>query len=902
MSKKKIVLCEKGEAARDLMGTQFFGMFNKGDIPENDKFIFLWCAGHLYAEEELENLNPSYVLKFRVQTDFDYKMPNLINEMHLVEDVKKKSKDDTIAALKERLLNNIKKTLKRKDYDEIILAADADAEGERIHYNPIEFNKHLIPKDCKITRFWNTGSYKSLESVKNAYNNRQDIKTPKYVNLLGSAYARSKSDYIFGMKMTKLMSDKTQGFFRCGRVVSAILGIIGRREDEIRNFVPRDYWNINGVLNKSGVKFDKNKEDENVDGVIKFKHFYYDTEIDENGKEVKSQSTRYFIKEEMEDVINRVNKANLTGVVVSNNKRNASSRKPKLYSTDEFNSEFMDKYGVDYETSNAHLEYLRNAEYTSYPRTDGNYFKKDDKADLEKSMMLAEKFFGKKIADFMKSDSSFKLGKLSTSDKNLFDDAKAEKQNHTPLILTNAISEKDYQEYAKRNVYFNRKGTNIKLEYLIEAYEMIGLRCLIHLMPDDVIQKESILINIDDCLFEANAETVIYDGWKAFAGVQKKKNSELNLGFKQGDKIKLDEVFTIEGKTTKPPHYNQKTLLNACMFVNQTLTEEFNSITDPQIKKAKMARFKEVKQLLYSANGIGTQATRETIFKKIEDDGLLQMKGKDILLSDKGWYVYNNLPNYLKSIETTAIWEQNLTNIRNGLMSEKDFVEMVDKELCQIIDEVLNDSNMKINTFSSNGKVGKPSEKMVALAKLLADKAGKKISKEMLNDFNKTKEFIDQHKDIVSAPSSKKVEYAKAIANSVNVKLTEEQLKDNQFLNQFIEQNKDKLVNKPSENMVKLIKFIESSLNVKANDDVLMSFEKAKQFIDAHQEQLKSKQQNKIYSLSDKQINILMDERNNKIVPQKIKDIIKNKKNQFNYNEYDAIKKIIEKIFNNIKK
>ena len=59
--------------------------------------------------------------------------------------------------------------------------------------------------------------------------------------------ARTLSDYLVGMTMTKLFTDKTQALFRCGRVLSVLIGMIGRRENEVNNFVPKDYWTIRKI-------------------------------------------------------------------------------------------------------------------------------------------------------------------------------------------------------------------------------------------------------------------------------------------------------------------------------------------------------------------------------------------------------------------------------------------------------------------------------------------------------------------------------------------------------------------------------------------------------------------------------------------------------------------------------
>ena len=229
---KKIFICEKREAAEQLIfNSLYFGdpksYTRKTGYYESNNYVFVWCAGHLYKQKAVEDINPQYKLKFSWDNTFDYKMLNLANELEYIPDNKpSKNPKDTMWKIKDQQIKAIQYILKNVDYDEIILAADADDEGERIHSDPIKYNKNLVKK-VPITRFWNTGSYKSHAAVEKAFLSRKPVQDVAFKNRLASANARPASDFLVGMIITKLMSDKLGvGLFRCGRVISVNLGMI----------------------------------------------------------------------------------------------------------------------------------------------------------------------------------------------------------------------------------------------------------------------------------------------------------------------------------------------------------------------------------------------------------------------------------------------------------------------------------------------------------------------------------------------------------------------------------------------------------------------------------------------------------------------------------------------------
>ena len=160
----------------------------------------------------------------------------------------------------------------------IIIAADADAEGEAIGRDMIfRINPNI---DIPIYRLWNTGSFKSKEAVEKSMRDIMPYDSEVYENLYDSQKARSNADFIAGMKVTKVLVDHYNKKFYVGRVKSVVVSLIGDRINEIKDFVPKKYYQISGK-----------KED------LELSHFYYkDVEdFDDSGElKITKQKTKNY--------------------------------------------------------------------------------------------------------------------------------------------------------------------------------------------------------------------------------------------------------------------------------------------------------------------------------------------------------------------------------------------------------------------------------------------------------------------------------------------------------------------------------------------------------------------------------------------------------------------------------
>lgn len=643
MSEKTLILTEKREAgyqAASTLGDSILGSDEKklGDVSktkgylEGEKYLLCWASGHLFTQIKPSKINENYQLFKKFENTEDYKMPNLVNEIK-TEQAGEQNKQRQIKILKE--------LLSRSDINEIIVMTDADEEGEAIGRDMLFKIVKKLPT-TKITRAFNSGSFKAKEAVEKALNEREPIDTPKYNRLYDTQQVRSKGDYITGMKLIKALCDTYGRKLYTGRVKGVITALIGNREEEIKNFKPKDFYSI------AGKKSD-----------IELKHFYYEEQEDENGKMSKTKQERYYDKSILEEVEQRLNKAGLKGFVEEYSKETATTKnRPLPLSGTDFASEMMGKYKITYKQCNEILDYLRTNGFTTYPGTNGRYFSKNDNTDVQNAFLTAKKYFNADASEYSK-------------DVPIFDDKKAAKQNHTPLSPTAKVpTQRDIEEWQAQN-----------LPKIKEGYELIAKRILVHFMPDDEIEKQTLTINIDDLLFFVSGQKAIKQGWRELIG-QEVKNTLFETELKKGDAIELDKIERKTGQTKCPALFNEKTLTDIMLNISKVVDDMIKEETDPQ----KLQQLKKDRKLLKDAEGIGTDRTREQIISDLINEEIVINTKDGLILSQNGNILFHVLPKQLKDPIMTANWENSFEDIRRGDKAANDILTKIDQI---IMDEMI---------------------------------------------------------------------------------------------------------------------------------------------------------------------------------------------------------------------
>ena len=223
---KILVLAEKPSVGRDI--ARVLGCKNeKNGYIEGNKYIVTWALGHLVTLADPETYDKKY--KSWDMSD----LPILPKDLKTVV-IKKSAKQ----------FNTVKAQLNRNDVNEVVIATDAGREGELVARWIIE--KAHIKKPIK--RLWISSS--TDKAIKEGFTKLKDAK--EYNNLYYSAIARAEADWIVGINATRALTTKYNASLSCGRVQTPTLAMILKREDEIRNFKPKDYYTLDILTEKGG--------------------------------------------------------------------------------------------------------------------------------------------------------------------------------------------------------------------------------------------------------------------------------------------------------------------------------------------------------------------------------------------------------------------------------------------------------------------------------------------------------------------------------------------------------------------------------------------------------------------------------------------------------------------------
>lgn len=608
-------------------------------------YFIQWTNGHFGYDLSPSEINENYGLKFSLDLDFDYQMPNLLFEM------KRTIKED-----KRKLFNSAKQLFTKHTFNRYYICTDADAEGERIARDYL-FRFCRVDKNADVRRMWVTGAFQNPKVIKEELENALPYNSPKYNNLYDSQRVRSNGDYIQGMKPTKLLVDLYGQKLYSGRVKNTIIGLVGDRELEIKNFKPKTYYVINSI------------------GKFKMNHFFMKEvdDVDKTGKLITKiqRSTQYFNELEKDKVVSELREVNLKGKVTRCDKKvSGSTSRPLPLSGDDFKSEMVKEHNITLEDAGNILQYLRDEGFTTYQGTNGRYFAKNEEKIVKIAYETALQVFQD---DKTVCNPNFSL------DATLFDDKKAKGQNHPPLHLTEKVpTQRDYEKWEK-----------VKIPKVKEGYDLIAKRILVHFLDNDKYESVKLEVEINKHKFDATGIRPIYQGWRDFVNEQR-TNTYFDVDFKEGDDIQLEDIEVVPKETTVPKLYKELDILNTLMNVSKVLNQQIDDESDP----AKVLELKKAKNTLKKVEGIGTDRTREIIINELKNAELITEttieKTKYYKLTPNGWLLYKALPPQLRTVTFTAKWEEYFEEIRRGNKTYKEVILGIDAFIKKTIVYILN--------------------------------------------------------------------------------------------------------------------------------------------------------------------------------------------------------------------
>ena len=597
---KSLVIAEKPSVARDI--ARVLGANQKnGGVLEGKKYVVTWALGHLITLADPEEYDKKYE-KWEMST-----LPMMPKDMKLVV-IRQTGKQFSV----------VKTQLFRKDIEEIIIATDAGREGELVARWILEKAGCHKP----IKRLWISSV--TDKAIKEGFANLKDGHA--YDNLYRAAVARAEADWLVGMNGTRALTCKYNAQLSCGRVQTPTLAMIARREEEIRQFTPKEYYGVS--VETQDVKW--------------------------TWRDEKTKSFRTFSREKAEEIRRKTETASLE--VTRIEEKTKKSMAPGLYDLTTLQREANQKYGFSAkETLNIMQRLYENHKVLTYPRTDSRYIGKDIVPTIRERLKACGIGPYRKLAGAL-------MNKPVQANSSFVDDKKV--SDHHAIIPTEQFVQLDHMTNEERKIY-----------------DMVVRRFLAVLYPPFEYQQVTMEAKAAGETFAASGKVVKSQGWKeVYEGGDQEESEEDEEKLKDqrlpkmqtGQKLKVLCAALNTGKTKPPARFTEATLLAA--------------MENPV--KFMETRDKEAVKTIGETGGLGTVATRADLIEKLLHSFMMEKKGNEIHITSKAKQLLELVPEDLKKPELTADWEMKLSQIAKGKIRQGDFLHEIRDYTCEIVDEI----------------------------------------------------------------------------------------------------------------------------------------------------------------------------------------------------------------------
>lgn len=486
---KVLVLAEKPSVGRDIAKVLKSNQ-NKGSYIEGNKYVITWALGHLVGLQDPEGYDEKYKT-WSMET-----LPMLPKYMKLTV-LKKTSKQ----------FYEVKKLLNRNDIEEIVIATDAGREGELVARWIIE--KAGVKKPIK--RLWI--SSQTDKAILDGFKNLKP--GSHYENLYKAAVCRAEADWIVGLNATRALTCKYNAQLSAGRVQSPTLAMIVDREDEIKNFKPKDFYTISAKAN--GISFQWVNKDNNL---------------------------RIFNEEAANKILNNLKGHDAKIISITETPKKKFS--PALYDLTELQRDANKIWGYSAKQTLSIMQRLyENHKILTYPRTDSRYISTDVVSTIPERLKAIS------IGEYRMASSEILKGKINVS-KSFVDNSKV--SDHHAIIPTEKKPNLSNLSSEERHIY-----------------DLVVKRFLSVLMPPFEYIQTNIKAEINKEIFIAKGQVIKSKGWKALYDKEiiddNSKEDDLKdqvlPKLNNGDLLKRNSVDLSKGQTKPPARFNEGTLLSA---------------------------------------------------------------------------------------------------------------------------------------------------------------------------------------------------------------------------------------------------------------------------------------------------------------------------------------------------
>lgn len=646
---KNLYIAEKPSVARQFADVLHVNGNGRDGYLESEDSIVTWCVGHL--------VTMSY------PDAYDEKLKRW--SLDTIPFVPKEYKYEVIPAVAKQF-NIVKKLLNREDVGCIYVCTDSGREGEYIYRLVDDMAGH---PDKDKRRVW-IDSQTEEEILRGIREARPES---EYNSLSDAAYLRAKEDYLMGINFSRALSLKYSyvvknylGLDKCviavGRVMTCVLGIIVKREREIREFVKTPFYRVVGNIALSDGQFDAEWK-----AVKDTKYFQSPLLYKENG---------FKKKEDAEKLIEELNAGGMDARVLSVTNKQEKKAPPLLYNLAELQNDCSTLFKISPSDTLKIVQELYEKKLVTYPRTDARVLSTAVAKEIYKNINGLTRVQNMQgyAAEVLQMGSYKKIASTRyVNDKQITD--------HYAIIPTGQ----------------GQAALNGVSDIHKKVYEIICRRFLSIFYPAAVYKKTALeVLKNGEHLF-ANFKYLMNRGYLKVAdnSYSKKKDEEKYSPefveacgkVKKGDILQVNSFQVKEGETTPPKRYNSGSLIltmeNAGQFIeDETLRE--------QIKGA----------------GIGTSATRDGIITKLVNNKYISLNKKTQIVTPTllGEVIYDIVYysiNGLLRADLTASWEKGLCGVADGSISEQEYTDKMTSFVIRYTDMVkkINNQNRITTVF-----------------------------------------------------------------------------------------------------------------------------------------------------------------------------------------------------------
>ena len=627
---KSLYIAEKPSVAQEFAKALRLGMRRQDGYLESEEAIVTWCVGHLVTMSYPEAYDEKYK-KWSLDT-----LPFLPKEWkyEVIDGVKKQYQ------IVSGLLN-------RQDVDCIFVCTDSGREGEYI-YRLVEQMAGVKGKQRR--RVWIDSQ--TEEEILRGIREAKDLS--EYDNLSASAYLRAKEDYLMGINFSRLLTlqygraissfqNTKYTVISVGRVMTCVLGMVVRREREIRNFVKTPFYRVLLTQELAGKTFEG--EWRAVEGSA-----YYQSPLlyKENG---------FKKKEDAEELIRRLKEIRpREASVVSAEKKKETKYAPLLFNLAELQNECSRRFKISPDETLRTVQELYEKKLVTYPRTDARVLSSAVAKEIRKNISGLAQYgpAAEYVREILVKESYKSIGKSRyTNDKQITD--------HYAIIPTG-------QGLGALKSLSGTAG---------QVYETIVRRFLAVFYPPAVYQKVALTTQMGTEKFFSSFRALQEEGYlKVTPNMNEKKKKdgddkeeeagcdaamlEALMKLRKGTALPVKGAKIKEGETSPPKRYNSGSMILAMENAGQLIEDED---LRAQIK----------------GSGIGTSATRAEILKKLVNNKYIALNKKTqiitpTLLGENIFDVVNVSIRSLLNPELTASWEKGLTYVANGEITSDEYM------------------------------------------------------------------------------------------------------------------------------------------------------------------------------------------------------------------------------------